>query len=193
MEHREVVARRRMVRRYSGEPISRDTLDRVVDAAHRGPSAGFAQGISVVVVTDPTTISELAELCGESVHVDKGLEPWLSTAAAHLVLCVEPSVYTSRYSEPDKDLSTLSVPWWWVDGGAALMLILLAAVDEGLAAGLHGGHRTDGVAELLEIPDDVEILGIVTIGHGAPDRRSASSQRGRRPDVIHFNRWGATD
>ncbi len=73
------------------------------------------------------------------------------------------------------------------------MLLLLAAVDEGLAAGFLALKSYDGLRALLRIPADVQPIGIVTIGKPAPDRRSGSLDRGRRPaaEVIHHDRWGA--
>lgn len=188
MEFTDVVRRRHMVRHYTGEPVDPEALDRVVDAARRAPSAGGAQGVSVVVVTDPVSIAAVAERCGEARYLERGFPPWLSSAPAHLVLCVEPEVYRARYRQPGKDPGVLdAIPWWWVDGGATLMAVLLAAVAEGLAAGFLGGHSTQGVAELLGVPAEVEVLGVVTVGHPAPEGRAVSP--GRRRRTVHRQRW----
>lgn len=190
MDLAEALRRRRMVRHYTGAAIAPDALERIVAAGLSGPSAGWAQGVSVITVVAPERVAAIARACGEEDWTARGFDPWLSTAGAHLVICLEPEVYRSRYAAPDKDSRVLErVPWWWVDGGAALMAILLAAVAEGLAAGLHGGHGTDPIRPLLGIPDDVVVLGIVTIGHAAPDRRSASLAAGPRPGRIHRERW----
>jgi FMN reductase [NAD(P)H] len=191
MEHRRVVARRRMVRRYLADPIDPEALARIARSALRGPRAGQAEGISVVVVTDPTQRSALARLAGEEEWVARGRAPWLSSAPAHLVVCVDPSAYRARYSEPGKDPAALAVPWWWVDGGAALTLVLLAAVDEGLAAGFLGAHALPGLGEALGLPAGVEPLGVVTIGHAHPDE--APTRRRPRPaesELIHHGSWG---
>jgi nitroreductase len=178
-----------MVRRYLPDPVDPAALERIAAAATCGPSAGHAQGVSVVVVTDAATRAAVAALAGEAGYTERGFEPWLSGAPAHLVLCVEPEVYRARYAESDKDPAALEIPWWWVDGGAGLGLVLLAAVDEGYAAGFLGGHRLEGVHDLLGIPGDVAILGLVTVGMPAPDRPSSSLRRGRRPRRVHRGRW----
>lgn len=182
-----------MVRRYRDEPVGPAALERIAAAATRGPSAGFAQGVSVVVVTDGATRATIAGLAGEPRFVAEGFHPWLSGAPAHIVLCVDPKAYRDRYREADKDPAALALPWWWVDGGAALSLVLLAAVDEGYAAGFLGGHRLSGVHAVLGIPDGIEVLGLVTVGLPAPDRRSSSLDRGRRPitELVHRERWGS--
>jgi nitroreductase len=197
VEFTDVVRSRRMVRNYTDEPVGRDTLDRILDVARRAPSAGHSQGQAFVVVTDAERRSRIAELAGEAQYVAKGFDPWISRAPVHVVVCVSKSLYLERYSEPDKgdgsmgDESAWPIPYWWVDAGAAMMLLLLAAVDEGLAAGFLGSHRMPELKMTLDIPDHVEPIGIVTLGHPAPDRRSGSLGRGRRPRrrVVHHEQW----
>jgi nitroreductase len=72
-----------------------------------------------------------------------------------------------------------------------MLAVLLAAVAEGLAAGFLGSHTMSELEALLGIPDDVALIGIVTIGHPATDRRSGSLARGWRPGVVHHERWGS--
>lgn len=195
MEFSEVVRRRRMVRRYRPEPIPDETLRRIVERARRAPSAGFTQAQSFVVVTDPAVRRQIAALAGEEAFRAKGFEPWLSPAPALVVLCTSEQAYRERYAAADKlgphrELSW-PVPFWHIDAGCSLMLLLLAAVDEGLAAGFLALPDYAGLSALLGIPDTVQPVGIVSIGHPAPDRPSASLARGWRPveDVIHRDRW----
>ena len=188
-----------MVRNYLDEPVDAAAVDRIVDAARRAPSAGHSQGQAFVVVTDPARRARIAELAGEAEYVDQGFDPWISRAPVHVIVCVSKQLYLRRYSEPDKgdgsmgDESAWPIPYWWVDAGASMMLVLLAAVDEGLAAGFLGSHNMPDLKASLAIPDHMEPIGIVTIGHPAPDRRSGSLERGRRPlgDVIHRDAWGS--
>ena len=197
MDFDEVVRRRRMVRNYLDAPVDDDVLTRILDRASRGPSAGFSQGVSFVAVTDPATRREIARLAGEGEYVSEGFDPWISRAPVHVMICVRKGAYFERYREADKDgehgptgsEEGWPIPYWWVDGGASMMLLLLAAVDEGLAAGFLGAHNIDAIEELLGIPEDVSPVGIVTIGHPAPDRRSGSLSRGRRSDTVRRERW----
>ena len=190
MDLADALRRRRMVRHYTGAPVPHDAIERIAAAGLSAPSAGWAQGVAVITVTGTERITAIATACGEDDWIARGFDPWLSTAGAHLVICLEPEVYRSRYAAPDKDPTVLErVPWWWVDGGAALMAMLLAAVAEGLAAGFYGGHGTDPVRPLLGIPEGVVILGIVTVGHAAPDRTSGSLAAGPRPGRVHDERW----
>ncbi len=197
MEFRDVVRRRRMVRNFTSDPVDPDAVARIIDLARRGPSAGFSQGQYFVVVTEETMRRAIAELADEAAYVAAGHDPWISSAPVHVVVCTSEADYHRRYREPDKlrrDGTEIEwpVPYWWVDAGAALMTMLLAAVDEGLAAGFFGVHRLGGLAKLIGLPADVVPIGVVTLGHPAPDRRSGSLTRGwKSPEaVVHQERWG---
>jgi len=195
MEFTEAIRRRRMVRNYQPDPIPDDVLDRVLESARRAPSAGFTQGQSFVVVSDPDQRAAIAGLAHEDEYVAAGFDPWLSKAPVHIVICTSEAAYRDRYAEPDKagadEAQDWPVPYWYVDAGATLMLLLLAAVDEGLAAGFAGSHSLGGIKDLLGIPPEVDPIGLVTLGYAAPDRRSGSLDRGWKPigDVVHRERW----
>lgn len=200
MEFRDVVARRRMVRNYTDDPVEADVLDRILDRAQRAPSAGFSQGVSFVVITDEERRTEIARLGHEDEYVADGFDPWISRAPVQVVVCVSMDSYLERYREPDKGGPDGSagteegwpVPYWWVDAGASMMLLLLAVVDEGLAAGFLGSHNLEDLSKMLGIPDHVAPIGVITIGHAATDRRSGSLDRGRRSDAIHREGWDPT-
>lgn len=197
MEFKEVLARRRMVRNYTEAPVEPASLERIAAAALRAPSAGNSQAVAVVLVTDPALRGEIARLADEPAYVEMGFDPWISKAPAHVVISVSEKVYRDRYSEPDKlgdDGSEIEwpIPYWWVDAGASMMAVLLATVDEGLAAGFLGVHSVPDLSALLGIPDAFRPIGVVTVGHPAPDRRSGSLDRPKKTpdDVVFANRWG---
>lgn len=195
MDFQDVVAKRRMVRNYTDEPVDADVLARIVWAGRKAPSAGFSQGQAFVVIISQASRSAIAELAGEAEYVADGLDPWISRAPVHIVVCVSENAYHRRYSEADKLLdgeeTDWPIPYWWVDAGASLQNLLLAAVDEGLAAGFLGLHAMPGLRDLLGIPAEYQPIGVVTVGHPAPDGRSRSLNRGWRNEthVVHHERW----
>jgi nitroreductase len=125
----------------------------------------------------------------------------MSTAPV-LVLCLsDKEAYLDRYAEPDKgwtdrDEARWPVPYWDVDTGMAALLILLAAQDLGLGACFFGvpGERWDALRAAFGVPARLRPIGVVSLGYPAPDRRSPSLRRGRRPlsEVVHAGRYGST-
>lgn len=196
MELSDVVRKRRMVRHFTDEPVALAALDRILDAARHAPSAGFTQGQAFIVITRPELKQAIAELCGEQSYVERGFHPFISGAPVLVVACTSEAAYHRRYQESDKinaDGSEIHwpVPYWHMDIGCAVMLLLLAVVDEGLAAGFAGAHDLDALRALLGIPAEVTPVGVIPIGHGAPDAPSPSLKRGRKPDAefIHHEGW----
>ena len=142
MQFDDVLKKRRMVRRFSTDPVPKDALERIARAAKRAPSAGFSQGQRLVIVTDPALMAQVAEGADEDSYADIGYHRWVSQCGAQFVPCVSERLYHERYQQPDKleDGKELiwPIPYWWMDIGCTVMLIILAAIDEGLASGFAG-------------------------------------------------------
>jgi nitroreductase len=196
MEFQHVLRLRRMVRNYADTPVPRETLERIAAAAQRAPSAGFSQGQRLVIVTDPDRRRQIADICREPEYVEAGFDPWVSRAPALFVPAVSEEIYRARYREPDKlkpgePEIEWPVPYWFMDVGCTVMLILLAAVDEGLAAGFLGTHRVDDLRNQVGLPADFTPVGVITVGHPLPDRKSGSLKRGWVPsdDFAHWETW----
>jgi nitroreductase len=190
-----------MVRAYEPRPVPRETLERIAGTVKRAPSAGFSQGQRLIVLTEPERLRAVADAVGEEFYVEQGFEPWISGAAAHVVVCTREADYHERYRQPDKlddgEEIAWPVPYWHVDAGAAAMLVLLAAVDEGLAAGVFGipAERMDSIRALLGVPDEVAVIEVITLGYPAADtasdRLSSRGTRPRRPleELVRWERY----
>ena len=187
MEFERVVRKRRMIRAFKTKPVPEEKIHRIIELAQHYPSAGFSQGVSFILITDPERVQKLREL-----NRLKGEAPIL------VVPCVSEKLYHDRYHEPDKirpDGTEIDwpIPYWYFDGGCASLLVLLAAVNEGLAAYLAGAFRPDLLRQELGIPDYFVPVGLISIGY--PDYKrhvpSPSLDRGRRPasQVVRHQQW----
>lgn len=200
----EILARRRMTRSYSPEPVGRETIERIVGTIRRAPTAGYSQGQRLLVVTDAETRRRIAEIAGEDEWTARGNEPWLSVAPVHVLLLTSEADYHERYRRQDKlDVTggvevEWPVPYWFVDAGAVMMLVMLAAIDEGLACGFAGfvPPQGDRVKELLGIPPELALDGVITIGRPAEDAAAASARASRRTqqrkpteELVRWERW----
>jgi nitroreductase len=195
MEFTDAVRRRRMVRNFADKPVAPEIVDRLLDLSRHAPSAGFTQGQSFIVVTEQPLKDAIAELCGEAGYVDSGFHHFISGAPVLLIPCTSEAEYHNRYQEADKidadgNEITWPVPYWYMDIGCAVMIVLLAAVDEGLDAGYAGVPDLPALRALLNIPDEVDPMGVIPVGYRAPDTRSPSLKRGRKADAAYVHREG---
>lgn len=176
MDFTDTVRKRRMVRNFTPEPIEPEVIQHIITLTRRAPSAGFAQGQSFIVVTQEQTKKDIAKLCSEEEYTSHGVHPFISTAPVLIVACTSEAAYHRRYQKVVDAGETVSwhVPFWHMDAGCAIMVLLLAVVNEGLAAGFAGITSPQYMEELktlLHIPAEVMPVGIIPIGHPAPDVR----------------------
>jgi nitroreductase len=204
MEFSEVLRRRRMVRRFLPDPVDGQVLTAIVDAARRGPSAGFSQGVDVVVLRAAADRERFWAAATPAGRPRKGWLERMTIAPVLLVFCADPERYLARYGAADKattaravgrpgpDPRQWPVPWWDVDTGMAALLALLAATNAGLGACLFGvpAQSADAVASALRAPEGRRVVGVVAVG--TPARETGARARARRParEHVHEGRFG---
>jgi nitroreductase len=204
MEFSEVVRRRRMVRRYSPEPVERAVLDRVLSNALRAPSAGFSQGWAFLVLDEPADVERFWRVTADAEDLGSPDE-WLrgmTTAPVVVVPLSSKEAYLERYAEADKGWTDKAeerwpVPYWHLDTAMASLLMLLTAVDEGLGACFFGvpPEHLDALREEFGVPPAYTPIGAITLGHRTDDPGvTGSAGRGRKPldEVVHRGRWHAS-
>jgi nitroreductase len=195
-----VVRRRRMVRRFTAEPVDPEVLDRLVDLGRRAPSAGNSQGVAFIVLAGTDETARYWDTTLPGPRREGFRFPGLVAAPVLVVVLTRADAYVERYAEPDKagtglgdDAGRWTVPYWWVDAGAAVEHLLLGAVDAGLGACFFGvfDHEPALRAE-LGVPVGWRVVGTVAIGHPADsDDPGLSARRPRRPfgEVVHRGGW----
>jgi FMN reductase [NAD(P)H] len=203
VEFRDVLTRRRSVRTYSDRPVPREVLERIANAAVVwAPSAGFSQGLRIVVVRDPELRRRIATAAMEDELATKGRPRWKAAAPVHFVVLTREQDYHARYQEQDKLKITggreldWPAPYWYVDAGAAAMMLMLAAIDEGLDTAIFGVTDLSALTEALALPEDVLFVAVVTVGYPADADDAASGaasvftrRRKAREEVVRWERW----
>ena len=198
MEFREVVRRRRMVRRYSDEPVDPAVVDRMLEHAQRAPNAGFTQGWAFLALETPEDVARFWVSTGADPDTHNTWLDGMRTAPVVIVPLTSKAAYLERYAEDDKGWIDRSdgrwpVPYWYVDAGMAALLVLQTAVDEGLGACFFGipGDHVDAFRQAFGIPDDHRPVGAITVGHQLRDTgaKGSPARRERRTDVVHRGRW----
>jgi nitroreductase len=203
VDFRDVLTRRRSVRTYADRPVPRDVLERIANAAVVwAPSAGFSQGLRIVVVTDADTRRRIATAAKEDELAALGRAPWKAAAPIHMVVLTREDDYHDRYKQQDKLNITggseieWPAPYWYVDAGAAVMALMLAAIDEGLDTAIFGVSDLRLLRETLGLPEELRFVAVVTMGYpaGGADEPSSSAsvftmRRKPRSEVVRWETW----
>lgn len=177
-----------MVRSYDpARPVDRAVIEGLLELAIRAPSAGFSQGWHFAVLASEAARERFWRATTDP---DGEPDPWLrgmQTAPTIILALSDKAAYLQRYAAPDKgwtdlDESHWPVPYWHIDTGMASLLILLGAVDNGLASCFFGvpPEHQPVVKREFGLAAELSIVGAISLGYPAPDRKSPSLKRGRR-------------
>ena len=199
MDFRDVVRHRRMVRRFAQRPVPPEVIDRILDTGRRAPSAGFSQGLELLVLDTPETVATFWETTRDP-RFGWDEEDVANGPTVLILPLPDARRYLDRYSQPDKidfgmdEEANWPVRFWEIDAAMASMLILLAAVDEGLGAWFFGiAHGERELLDRFDVPSALRPIGIIGLGYRAYDEEPSGSwmKRRRRPfeDQVHRNGW----
>lgn len=197
MQFAEVLRRRRMIRSYdAARPVPADVLDAILEAARRAPSAGFTQGVSLLVLS---TAAEREAFWRITADADSSWLRGMRLAPVLITVWTSEEAYLDRYAETDKgwtdrDPARWSAPYWFVDAGMATMAALLSAVDHDLGACFFGipADRIAAVREAFRVPTSQLSVGVISLGYPTPAPAMGSPTRRPRKvpaEVIHRGTW----
>ena len=139
MDALEAIRKRRSVRKYTGEPIPREDLEKIVDAGRLAATGNNRQPWDFIVVTDREMIEQL-----------KVAAQWMEKAAAIIAVVMDPSSQ-----------------WWVEDGSAAVENMLIASTALGYGSCWLEGYtlpREEEFKELLGVPKEKRLLTLIPIG-----------------------------
>ncbi|MCP4688427.1 MAG: nitroreductase family protein [Desulfobacterales bacterium] len=139
MDALEAIRKRRSIRKYTGDPVPREDLEKIVDAGRLAASGHNKQPWDFIVVTEREMIEKL-----------KVAARWMEKAGAIIAVVLDPS---SR--------------WWLEDGSAAVENMLIASTALGYGSCWVEGNTMPHEEEfkaLLGIPEEKRLLILVPIG-----------------------------
>ena len=169
METIHAILSRRSIRKYTDKQVSREDVNDLLKAAMAAPSANNCQPWHFVVINDHQIMDRIPEFHPYS--------RMLKDASVAILVCI------------DKNLENAD-GYGIQDCSAATQNILLAAHAKGLGAVWLGIYprevRIDGIKNLLEIPDGIMPLSLISIGYPAEEKPPANRFDKAR---IHYNKW----
>ena len=156
------IAARYSVRRFTGDPVPAESVNLILEAGRRAPSAGNLQPWYFVVVGKRGLQEGLARAAGQT---------FVASAPLCLAVCAEPERSARVYGRRGRDL------YCYQDAAAATQNILLAAASLGLGACWVGAFDEDAVREVLHLPARLRPVALVPVGYPAPGQSGGGPRR----------------
>ncbi len=148
----EAILKRRSVRNYLDKPVEEEKLMEVLEAGRLAPSACNNQPWKLVVVKNPETRKSLAMACDN--------QSFVATAPVVIVGCITEKGFNMGgwYNSNILDLAL------------ALDHMTLQAAYLGLGTCWIGAFNEKEVKKLLDIPENVRVVAILTLGYPRNER-----------------------
>lgn len=167
---RELVIRNRSCRRFDESvPVSRQTLEALVDLARLSPSAANLQPLKYILSCEP----ELNGTIFPHLAWAGYLKDWPGPSEGE-----RPAAYIIILGDTQISRSA------GCDHGIAAQSMLLGAVEKGLAGCMIGLIRREDLREVLEIPAQYEILLVVALGR--PREKAVIEPVGSGGDIKYY-------
>ena len=181
----EAIKTRRSVRKYLDKPVEDDKLEAVLEAVRLAPSWANMQCWRLVVVKDKAikeTLSDLSYV--ESFFAPKGYKAnpskkALAEAPVVIVLCAEPSQSGVLWGQS----------YYLVDTGIAAQNLMLAARGQGLGTVFVGVYDEVKVKGILNIPQNVRVVGLLPLGYPAGESKDGPPRKPRQ-EICFNEQWG---
>lgn len=166
------IQNRRSIKQFASNPVSRETLEKLLAAAYDAPSGASNYPCRFVAVTERDRLDRLGEA-----HPHCG---WLKTAQAAIVVAADSA--KSRYWLEDCCVAAQNL---WVAATAMGLGMAWSAIylsDNPEETAKREGHVRQAVA----LPDALRAP--IVLGLGTPDYQV--SERTKRPPMADVMHWG---
>ena len=193
---------RRDIRHFRPDPIPEDALERILMAAHHGPSVGFMQPWDFILIRDLAIRREVKELFNRereaaacfydeprrSQYLSLKLEGIMESPINLCVTCdpTRGEVVLGRNAAPETDLYSTC---------CAVQNLWLAARSEGIGVGWVSILKLPQLRRLLEIPPHIVPVAYLCLGYpeeftDQPLLQSVGwRQRIPLEELMHYDRW----
>lgn len=170
MELIDVMLKRRSTRKFNGEPVTKDELDKILHAALLAPTSMNRKPCNFMVVERKETLDELSKCKDHGADLIKGADKAIVVLA-----------------------DTMIADTWCEDSSIALTYMHLMATDLGLGScwvQVHlrtkdGVYAEEVVRDILKVDDHYRIAGILAVGH-SDDIPDAHEETDIDKNKIHF-------
>jgi len=147
----EKIISRRTIRKYVRKDVPEEILLKCVDAARLSPSGANRQPLKYIIVNDQELLKEVFNTLSWAGYLINYHPSEEEMPGAYVVLLLDKNIQV----DPGHD------------AGIAAMSVSMVAYDEGLGSCILGAVNREKLREILNVPDDLDIVLVIAIGYPA--------------------------
>ena len=166
----EAIKKRYSVRSYQDCAVEKEKLDSILEAARLAPSANNKQEWRFIVVRDKDIRQRLMQVAKDQAFVGQ---------APVVIACC---------AKTDSHVMTCGQQCYPIDVAIAIEHMALKATDEGLGTCWVGAFYEDKVKEILDIPQDIRVVQLLTLGYPVKLKPSPKD-RLRLKEIVMYDGW----
>ncbi len=178
MSFLELVKKRESTRQYLPKAVSRESIERCLEAARLAPSACNSQGWYFVVVDDKAVKDKLAEAAFSGIY---SMNLFVKQAPVIVAVITERSSYAAKIGGFFK-----GTQYNLIDIGIAAEHFMLQAAEEGLGTCYIGWFNEKNVKKVLNIQASKRVDILISLGY--PENKFAREKiRKNQGEIRRYN------
>jgi nitroreductase len=188
--------------RYRPDPVPKEAIDKIIEAATKAPNGGNKQPWEFIVITDRDLITKVGQIYRDAWLGALGATPppnespvyrsarylahHMPDVPAMILACVDHTRGSTPYTLGESIVRGRYASSIWL----AVQNLFLAARALGLGTRLTTAHlrREEEIKALLSIPEHVETVALIPLGY--PQGNFGSTSRLPAREVTSYNRYG---
>ncbi|MBO6010852.1 MAG: nitroreductase family protein [Oscillospiraceae bacterium] len=151
------------VRKFSGEPVRAEDLEKIIEAGLVAPTARNLQPFRIFIISSEAGLEKLRR----STKCDFGTKTALLVCASR----------SESWKRPFDGASS-----GWVDASIVTTHMMLEAADLGVGSTWVMWFDPDAARREFELPEDLEPVAFLVMGYPAEDASPAAGHSAFRPD-----------
>lgn len=169
----EAIKKRRSIRAFAREDVSKEEVEKLLDAARHAPSAGNIQPWEFIVIRDFKIKRKLSMAALDQKFIEE--------APVVIVVCANEMLSGRGYGSRGETLYCLQ------DTAAAIQNMLLVACASDLGTCWVGAFREEEVRKTLSIPRGVRPIAIIPVGH--PAEKPEMRFKRALSEIVHYETY----
>lgn len=180
----EVIRTRRSIRRFKDKPVEDEKIRTLLEALRQSPSWSNLQCWRLIVVRDKITREKISNLS----YVESFFAPLGYKANPSRKGIAEAPVVIIACADPSQSGVLWDQPFYMTDIGIAAQNLMLAAHALGLGTVFVGVFKEEKLRDLLNIPQNIRIVGIFPIGYPLEEKTEGPP---RKPldEIVFYEGW----